>query len=184
MGKIIFLRHAETEKDPGVNAAQWGLSEEGKRQALGIVDSELMRDIDAIYVSSEPKTMETVRYLAERLSIVPVVDSSFDEVKRGDAFFAKTEFEEEKRRQLADFAYKAFGGESCDEALARFAAGIRAAERDHSGKTVLIVTHGTVLNAYFAELLHAREQIADRWTSTAFCAVGVVEDGVVTKDII
>ncbi len=28
--KIIFLRHADTEKDPNLNASQWGLSDKGK----------------------------------------------------------------------------------------------------------------------------------------------------------
>jgi hypothetical protein len=27
--KLIFLRHADTHKDPDQNPAQWGLSEEG-----------------------------------------------------------------------------------------------------------------------------------------------------------
>jgi hypothetical protein len=49
---------------------------------------------------------------------------------------------------------------------------------------VLIVTHGTVLNIYFAECLHVLDQLPERWRKTGFCAYGCVEDGVVTKDIV
>lgn len=182
--KIIFLRHADTQKDPNLNAALWGLSEEGKKQAEAVTNNQAMHDIDVIYVSEEKKTALTVEPLAKRLEkeITPL--AFFDEVKRGDKFLTKEEFEAEKVKQLEDLEYQAFGGESGKEALARFKQGVEQVSKENTGKTILIVTHGTVLNLYFADLLNAYDKLPERWKNTAFCAYGVVENGKVVKDIV
>lgn len=182
--KIIFLRHADTQKDPSVNAALWGLSEEGKKQAEEVSALPIMNEIDVIYVSEEKKTILTVEPLANRLGKEICLFSFFDEVKRGDKFLTKEEFEAEKVKQLTDIEYHAFGGESGKEALARFKAGVDQVSKKNKGKTILIVAHGTILNIYFADLLNVSEQLFERWKKTAFCVYGIVENGIVTKDII
>ena len=54
--RIIFLRHADTQKDPNLNAALWELSENGKKQAEELVNLPIMNDVDVIYTSEEKKT--------------------------------------------------------------------------------------------------------------------------------
>lgn len=182
--KIIFLRHADTQKDPNVNAALWGLSEEGKKQAEKAANLPVMDEIDVIYVSEEKKTALTVEPLAKKLGKELIPLSFFNEVKRGDKFLTKEEFESEKVKQLTDLDYPAFGGETGKEALTRFKEGVEQVAKENIGKTILIVTHGTVLNIYFADLLNAYDELPVRWQKTTFCAYGVVEDGKVVKDII
>ncbi len=182
--RIIFLRHADTQKDPSVNASLWGLSEEGEKQAEKVSTLPIMNAVDVIYVSAEKKTTLTVKLLADRLGkeIYPL--SLFDEVKRGDKFLTKEEFEAEKVKQLMDLEYHAFGGESGKEALARFKASIAQILKENKDKAILIVTHGTILNIYFADLLNVYKQLPERWEKTVFCAHGIVENGIVIKDII
>jgi len=182
--KIIFLRHADTQKDPNLNAALWGLSEEGKKQAKKTANLSIMNDINVIYVSEEKKTTLTVESLAKKIGkeIIPL--SFFNEVKRGDKFLTKEEFEAEKVKQLKDLNYHAFDGESGNEALMRFKQGVRQALKENVGKTILIVTHGTILNIYFADLLKAYDKLPERWQKTVFCAYGVIENEKVIKDII
>jgi len=182
--RIIFLRHADTQKDPNVHAAEWGLSELGAEQAEGVKDIADMQDVEVIYVSEERKTELTVKPLADSLGITPIKDGRFNEVARGEKFLSKEEFELEKNRQLEDLEYAAFNGETGNAALARFKEGVEAAVAAHPDKTLLIVTHGTVLNLYFADLLGSFTDLPDRWSRTAFCAYGIVEDGNVTKDIV
>ena len=183
--KIIFLRHADTQKDPNLNAALWGLSAEGKRQAEEIANLSIMNEVDVIYVSEEKKTALTVEPLAKKLGkekIIPL--SFFNEVKRGDKFLTKEEFEAEKVKQLKDLDYHAFEGESGKEALVRFKQGIDQILKENIGKIILVVTHGTILNIYFADLLNTYDKLPERWRKTAFCAYGVVENGIVVKDIV
>jgi len=182
--KIIFLRHSDTQKNPNLNAALWGLSEEGKKQAEKTANLPIMNEVDVIYVSEEKKTALTVEPLSRKLGKKTIPVSFFNEVKRGDKFLTKKEFEAEKVKQLKDLDYRAFNGESGKEALARFKQGIDQILKENIGKTILVVTHGTILNIYFADLLCAHNKLPERWRKTAFCAYGVVENGIVAKDII
>lgn len=181
---IIFLRHADTQKNPEINAALWGLSEKGLAQAEEACQLPIMEGIEAIYVSEEQKTVLTVSPLIHRIGITPQSLAAFSEVKRGDKFLTKEEFETEKIKQLEDLSYHAFGGESGTEALTRFKKGVAQVTEENGGKKILIVTHGTVLNLYFADLLDTYGNLSDRWSKTAFCSYGIVEDGKVVKDII
>lgn len=184
MTKIIFLRHADTQKDPTVNAFLWGLSEKGKEQAQKVAEISLIKTVDVIYSSDEQKTSLTAEPVAKKLEkkIFPL--SYFNEVKRGDKFLTKEEFELEKVRQLEDLSYHAFDGESGAEALHRFKKGVSDVVELNKGKTILIVTHGTILNIYFADLLNKYQELPERWSKTIFCAYGIVEDGKVVQDIV
>lgn len=183
--KVIFLRHADTEKDPCMNASLWKLSKEGGIQSISLLDNPDMKYVDLIYTSEEQKTYLTIEPVALSLKKNVISSSSFNEVKRGDKFLSKDEFEEEKKKQLTDLSYHAFDGESCEEALARFKNGVVNIMKDNEGKTVLIVTHGTVLNLYFASLLGvSTEELNNRWKNTDFCAYGITINNIVIKDII
>jgi len=182
--KIIFLRHADTKKDPNLNAALWELSEEGEKQAEETANLSIMNKVDVIYVSEEKKTTLTAKLLAEKLEKTMIPLSFFNEVKRGDKFLTKEEFEAEKTKQLKDLDYRAFDGESGKEALKRFKQGIEQITKENTGKTILVVTHGTILNIYFANLLNAYDKLVERWQKTNFCSYGIVENTIIIKDII
>lgn len=181
--RLIFLRHAHTQKDPSINAAKWVLSENGNKQAENVSEMPLMNSVDVIYVSEEQKTFLTVKPLAQKLNKKPQSLPFFNEVKRGDKFLPKEEFEVEKIKQLKDLSCSAFDGESGMEALLRFKQGIEFVIKENQNKTILIVTHGTILNIYFADLLNAYNELPNRWNRTVFCAVGVVENDKVIRDI-
>ncbi len=181
---LIFIRHAETQKDPTVNASKWNLSDVGKVTAKKLEDDFVNHDISQIFVSSEQKTFQTIQPLAERLGLDPIVEDSFDEVRRGDIFLSNEDFKKEKIKQLQDTTYNAFNGESVDEALQRFEKRIEDIVNSmQESDTIIIVSHGTILNAYFAKLLNAFDNIVSRWENTKFGAYGVVRDGVVVKDL-
>ncbi len=182
--KIIFLRHADTKKDSSVNAALWELSSNGENQASSITELAIMKTVDVIYVSEEQKTSLTARPIAKILGKEIHKLSFFNEVKRGDRFLTKAEFDIEKVRQLTDLYYKAFDGESGQEALLRFKNGVSQITEKNKGKIILVVSHGTILNIYFASLLNVQASLPERWRETAFCAYGIVKDGKVIKDIV
>lgn len=181
--RLIFLRHAYTQKDPLINAEKWDLSEDGKQQAKNVSEMPIMSFIDVIYISEEQKTFLTVEPLAKKLNKKPQSLSFFNEVKRGDKFLTKEEFESEKVKQLTNLSYSAFDGESGIKALARFKQGVEFVIKHNQNKTILIVTHGTILNIYFANLLNVYSELPNRWRRTAFCAVGVVENNKIIQDI-
>jgi len=182
--KIIFLRHADTQKDPNINAAKWVLSDIGKKQAEDNSNIKIMQEVDSIYASEEIKTFLTAQPLAQKINKEIISMPDFNEVKRGDKFLDRAGFEEEKKKQLLDLNYHAFGGESGIEAIDRFKRGLLNVKESNKGKTILIVTHGTILNLYFANILNANKSLPERWSKTGFCAYGIMEDGMILKDII
>ncbi len=184
MTKIIFLRHAEVEKDPNVNAKEWVLSKEGEKNARKLLGVSELMEADRIYSSSEKKAFLTVKPIADKLQKEIIQLSFFDEVKRGDKFLSKEDFEKEKRLQLENIDYHAFDGESGREALLRFKEGIQKIKEECKEETVIIATHGTILNFYFANILNAQKEIFKRWEKTGFCSYGIIEEGEVIKDII
>lgn len=182
--KIIFLRHAETEKNPLVNAALWGISEKGKVESREIASLEIMRNVDVIYVSEEQKTYLTAEPIIKRVGVTPTQRAAFNEVMRGDKFLSKEDFEKEKIKQLENLDYPAFDGETGVDALSRFTKGVSIALKENQNKNILIVTHGTILNIYFAKILDKQNELPERWRKTNFCAIGIIMDGKVIKDII
>ncbi len=182
--RIIFLRHADTEKNPNFNAAEWGLSDLGKTQSKEVAGLEDFQNVSIIYASNEKKTTLTAEPLAHKLNLLIKELPNFSEVKRGDKYLTKEAFEEEKMRQLLDLEYKAFNGESGNEALIRFEQGVVTVSSMHPNATILITTHGTILNIYFASKLHETDKLPERWKKTKFCAYGIMEDGKIVKDIV
>lgn len=182
--KFIFLRHAETQKNPDINATFWDLTELGKIQAEKTADLPIMNKVDVIYVSIEKKTSLTAKPLSKKINKKLNSLSFFNEVRRGNKFLTKEDFEIEKIKQLKDLNYHAFDGESGNEALERFKLGIEQISKNNVGKTILIVTHGTILNIYFAYLLDSYDKLPERWQKTNFCVYGIVENEKVLKDIV
>ena len=181
---IIFLRHAKTQTDPTQHAKSWILSDLGRQQALNFVDDPIINTIDVIHASNEEKSVLTAAPIADKLHKEITRNPGFNEVKRGDEFLSDKDFQSEKRRQLEDWDYSASNGESGHEALARFETNLEEVINKHKGKTILLVSHGTILNLYFAKITKTKNQTFDRWQNTAFCGYGIVTDGKVVKDII
>lgn len=183
MTKIIFLRHAHTKKDPNQNASSWGLSKDGKQQTNKVIDDLKDQNIDIIYISSEPKTRLTIEPLNEVIKKEIIVKKGLDEVKRGDKFLSDEDFLKEKQLQLENWEYKAFDGESGNDAIKRFQNTIDNILKDNQDKTILVVSHGTILNLYFANLLNQNDKISERWQKTGFCTWGILENDKIIKDI-
>jgi broad specificity phosphatase PhoE len=186
--KIIFVRHEETQKDPNLPASSWGLSKNGFDNAQKLADNDLLLDANIIYTSSEIKTFQTIKPLAEKLNLKITQLSDLDEVRRGDKFLTNEEFEKEKFRQLEDLDYQAFGGETSREALTRFEKAIERIENENSfhgnsAKQIIVVSHGTILNLYFSQIQNDFSNIKKRWLNTKFGAIGILKDGIVIKDI-
>lgn len=184
MNTFIFLRHAETKKDPDKPAVEWGLADEALRALEDHVAHGVFANTSVIVTSTEPKAIATAAPLSTLLGVAPSTNKSFNEVARGTAFLSDQEFLNQKRKQLTDLDYIADGSESGRVALQRFILGVQELDKSHTDKTILIVTHGTIMSIYFASLLDRLDHVFERWSKLLFCAVGIVADNKVVRDII
>lgn len=181
---LYFLRHAETEKNPNIPAIKWSLSTLGMGQAKKTAESGFFKDLDVVISSGEEKAFQTAKPVAESLGKEIIRMTEFNEVKRGDKFLTKEEFEKLKHEKLEDLDCKKDGGESGHEALTRFESGIDKINKLYSGKNILIVSHGTILALYFAKITNDFANIYKRWQATGFCSWGKIRNNIVERDIV
>jgi broad specificity phosphatase PhoE len=179
----VFLRHAETLKDPSVHPKEWRLTQDGITKIEGYLKRGFFKGITKIVSSGENKAYSTGVPIAENMGLEITQMNEFNEIGRSPVFLPDDQFLKQKKRQLTELDTQVDGGESGRDALQRFKSGIQNLEEQYNGETILVVTHGTVLSLYFAELNNKFETIFNRWRRLPFCAIGVVRDNKVEKDL-
>lgn len=155
--RFCLVRHGETtwnaEKriqgqiDIGLNAA-------GLAQADAAATWLATREpIDALYSSDLLRARQTAERIAARLNLVLHFRSEFRERRYG--FFEGLTYDESRQRYPADYhAFETrdpgfaipFGGESLEQLSERVIAGLRDLSIAHDGQTIVVVTHGGVLD--------------------------------------
>jgi broad specificity phosphatase PhoE len=183
--KYIFLRHAETIKDPNKNSVDWDLVPEALAFVNDYINQGEFENVTKIISSTESKAIATAKPVLEYLNnkrkienknkIVLELNEDFVEVKREKKFLTDEEFLDQKKRELANLDNIENGVESDRAALLRFIKGIEDAEDKYENENILIVSHGTIMTLYFAYLQNEMEDIFARWEKIKFCALGKVE---------
>ena len=79
-----------------------------------------------------------------------------------------------------------YGTESFQAGLTRFTATLASLRSENHGKTLLVVSHGTILSLYFAALCGTLEdgrKLYIKWKNLLFLAWGLIENGKITRDL-
>lgn len=152
MPTLILVKHSHPEIIPGVPANAWHLSAEGQRRCAPLADALAPYAPTVILSSTEPKAAETARLVAERLGLPVKGAEGLHEHDRTDLpFLSADDFQAAVARFFAEPGRLVMGGETADEAQARFAAAVAAVLAAHPAEeTVVIVAHGTVIALFVA----------------------------------
>ncbi len=157
MTELIFVRHGYSEgnKDHRFSGQRdFPLDGAGRRQALEVAE-HLRRafSVDAIYASDLCRACDTVRPLAEALSLPIRTMAALREV---DVGLWEGVLREDVERQYPE-TYGLYmgkpglvrfdGGESFAEVRARAFDAVREIVAEHEGGTVVVATHGGVIRA-------------------------------------
>ncbi|MFB6144754.1 MAG: histidine phosphatase family protein [Candidatus Nanohaloarchaea archaeon] len=145
---ITFLRHFSTEVDPETPQAEWGLSEEGRKQQQEFVENNDFEH-DVVYSSPEKKALETAQKISEKEDVPLIVSSDLKEVDRSEEGFI--EEHEEYVEMVKEFlnGSPGFAWEEFEEVRLRLKS---FAETVEDEKDVLAVTHGMILSTFLPEL--------------------------------
>ena len=147
---LLLVRHAAPTIDPDNPPPTWPLSDAGRAAAAGLAGRLASFAPVAAVASPEPKALETAQILAAPFGLAVAEDEGFAEHHRPDLPFGSREaFEARMAAFFAEPTTPFFGGESADQAHARFAA---ALER-HAARPLLVASHGTVLSLYLSRRL-------------------------------
>ena len=124
------------------------LSELGHEQA-GLVCARLRaQPVDAVYVTTLQRTVQTIQPFVDATGMTPFIESKLREVHLGDwegGLLRQKVFDRDPIavRMLAEQRWELIpGAESSGEFAARVRAGIDAIASAHVGRRVVIVTHG------------------------------------------
>lgn len=157
MTELIFVRHGYSEgnKDHRFSGQMdFPLNEAGRLQALDVANYLCSTfHIDAIYASDLCRAYDTVRPLAEALSLPIHTTKALREV---DVGLWEGVLREDVERQYPE-TYELYirkpglvrfdGGESFAELRARALCAVQKIVTKNEGKTVVIATHGGVIRA-------------------------------------
>lgn len=185
MNTFYFLRHAKTRLDKDSPISKWGLSEEGRKKAEALTASTAFDSIDVIITSDEDKAYETAKPIADRLKKEIIRVEELNELDRDKGgFLEKEEFDRTLQFALTNQNKSIHRWETAKHALERFSKKIDEINKKYNHKNILIVSHGCVVNLYFAKLLDKLNRVYERTLKSDFCDWGIVKEGKVVKDVI
>lgn len=157
MTHLYLIRHGET-----LEIVQDGKTIEGGLSADGVRQSELLRErllrtgeiqADVLLASSLQRARETAAVLAPVLNLSVVIDPDFEEWRADDdAVLTADEFNAlwantpDVQKPYLRFVP---GGETWLEFSVRVQQALNRMLQEHEGKTIVLVTHGGVIQAAF-----------------------------------
>lgn len=162
MRKLVLVRHSQPRIERNVPAAEWRLSELGRRRAESMAARLRGYRANLIWCSREPKAVETAEIVGSALGVPMRVKDGLEEHHRGNVPFIPTtqEFEQAVEAFFSQPSRLVLGCETASQARDRFTAAIEAVLEDQSGDAI-VVTHGTVMTLYLAQV--ADIQPMDFW---------------------
>lgn len=147
--KLILVKHSLPVIDPEKPAHKWKLSPEGEKRCIPLAQQVAVYQPQLIFSSHEPKAIQTAGILAERLGLSShLVDDLHEHERPEPGLLSPQDFEEKVKALFSNPITIAFGNESAAQAQARFHKAVINLIAQHPGKTILIVSHGTVISLF------------------------------------
>ena len=150
---LILVKHSVPQLEPDHPASTWKLSEEGRLRAQGL--AEQLEDFapEVLVSSDEPKARETADILGNHLQLPVQILLGLHEHDRSKVpFLSHDAFQGAIREFFQKPDELVFGGETANQAHTRFYGAVHSVLKDHRDKTVIIVTHGTVISLFVSRL--------------------------------
>lgn len=150
---IVFIRHSKSLVNPSVPINTWGLSEEGVILAKKINKLEVIRTLDIVYSSLQPKALETSILATKDFGIPIKTDDRLTETSSfTNKFVGQEQLEKNTKAYYSDKDLSINGGETYNEALNRFTDALEEITMAESHKAnVGIVSHGNILTAFSSQ---------------------------------
>ena len=152
MHRLILVRHAAPDVQPGIPARDWPLSVDGRIEAERLAARlTTLRAPAVIFSSPERKAFETAGLIACAHGLkVERADDLREHDRTGVGYLDADAFAAAIARFFARPEELVFGRETAAHAGTRFAAAVRELSARTPNRDILLVTHGAVLTLYAA----------------------------------
>ena len=176
--ELILVRHALPVRiDGGDGPADPSLSEDGRRQAQALASWLADEPIDAIWSSPMRRARETAAPLEEATGLLAEIDVDLREFDADEVHYIPMEeltTDDPRWRELIarlgspeQFAFRDVAAAAVERIVAA-----------NPGRTVVVVCHGGVVNAYLSSILHIDRPLFFEPTYTSISRVRASSSGV------
>lgn len=149
--RLILVKHAMPTIDSSLPAAEWQLSDDGRR-ASSLLAARISAFQPTVVVgSTEPKAAETAWMAASRLDLNYETRKNLHEHDQGDSpFLGADAWHDAVGRFFAVSDELVLGRETAAAAGERFDRAIRETLEHHLNGTIAVVAHGRVISLFVA----------------------------------
>jgi broad specificity phosphatase PhoE len=174
--RLILIKHARPQQVEGINPHLWELSDVGRVSCVTLAERLREWRPEVIVSSRETKAGQTAEIVSLALGVPWHVAEGLEEHDRSNVPIMRTgEFISSMAQFFRLRDALVLGDETAEEAEARIVAAVDKALAEHEGKSVAVVTHGTVLALYASARL-GMDAFAT-WRKMGLPSFVVVEDG-------
>lgn len=150
---LVLVKHSVPQIEVDHPANSWKLSAEGQRRAHRLAEHLQSFEPDIIVSSSEPKAKETADILAKQLRLeLQIVPRLHEHDRSNVPYLSHETFQSSIRAFFQNPDQLVFGRETADQAYSRFYHAVHSVLNEHKDKTVVVVTHGTVISLFVSKL--------------------------------
>lgn len=145
MARLVFVSHPEVVVDPQVPVERWHLSDAGIARMRHFAAQGEVRDVGAIWASTETKAIEAAGILAARLGLgLQTLRALGENDRSSTGFLPPPEFEAVADAFFAEPETSVRGWERAVDAQARILDAVRGIAGEHRGGDLAVFAHGAV----------------------------------------
>jgi probable phosphoglycerate mutase len=170
---LYLIRHGEAfsnvERTMGGMRGDRGLTELGFAQARALAARLARGEIpaDVLYASTLPRARQTAELVAEALKLPAIWDDELHELRPGEADGMQVREAAARFEGFARFLQEIYtpiapDGESWGSFQMRVSAALERIVRDNTGRQIVVVAHGGVIEVSFLHLLGLGPQMRAR----------------------
>lgn len=149
MPKLVLIKHSLPEIRPDRPAAEWVLTNEGRKRAAAIARRIAPHEPDVIGGSNEPKAIETAEIIARQLGKpVENFEGIHEQERKSLELLPGGKFESAVAELFARPEELVFGDETATQAHHRFREAVDRCLKAHPDENVALVSHGRVITLF------------------------------------
>lgn len=183
---LILVKHSVPEMDETRLASTWKVSNEGQVRARRMAEQLEDFEPEVILSSNEPKAKETAEIVASQLQLDIQIVAGLHEHDRSNVPFLPHEvFQVSIREFFQKPDELVFGRETANQAYARFYQAVHSILNANRNKTIIIVTHGTVISLFVARLTGSSDlELWNRLGLPSFVAMDLHSNTLIVRSTI
>ena len=150
---LILVKHSLPEVVETLPASDWKLSDDGRKRVERLAEQLRNFEPEVIVSSEELKAKETAEILSQLLQLeIQVVPDLHEHDRSNVSYLSQGQFQASVREFFQKPDELVFGNETADQAHARYYRATHSVLNEHTNKTIVIVSHGTVISLFVSRL--------------------------------